>query len=411
MTHGCSPVCPTRGSDFRTTLKAARALAIAAACALVFAAPPQTWAAVPAVAGGDTHNLALAADGTVYQWGQGQLRPQTVPGLTGVTAIAAGPVHSLALKADGTVWAWGDNGRGQLGDGTQTSRTVPQLVSGALTGIRVVSIAAGRFHTLAVAADGRVWAWGADEGGQLGVADGLDHLEPVQVPGIATALAASAGDLHSAALLQDGTVLTWGDNRSGQCGRGTETPSEPVPGPVPGLGGVVAIDLGGGNSGALRGDGTAWVWGRARYEDIFLNRPLPVQLTQLANVRALSLQNFHSIAVLEDGSTWVWGVNRWGQLGTGRPEDEPLPVRVANPTDANSIGGWRTSLAVTASGGVLAAGANAEGELGDGTTSDRAVFGAVLDPTGLAPLQLGPTAPPASSDGGGGCFLRALSLP
>ena len=41
-------------------------------------------------------------------------------GLNHVTAIAAGDYYSLALGADGTVWAWGDNGYGQLGDGTTT---------------------------------------------------------------------------------------------------------------------------------------------------------------------------------------------------------------------------------------------------------------------------------------------------
>lgn len=38
-------------------------------------------------------------------------------GLSGVVAIAAGSTHSLALTADGRVWAWGYNRDGQLGNG------------------------------------------------------------------------------------------------------------------------------------------------------------------------------------------------------------------------------------------------------------------------------------------------------
>ena len=61
-------------------------------------------------------------------------------------AIATGWGPSLALKADGTVWAWGDNVRGRLGDGTTTSSSKPVQVSN-LDGVQ--AIAAGGAHSLA----------------------------------------------------------------------------------------------------------------------------------------------------------------------------------------------------------------------------------------------------------------------
>jgi len=48
--------------------------------------------------------------------------------------VSADNVHSLALKADGSLWAWGSNAAGQLGDGTKTRRSSPVLVG---TGFRV----------------------------------------------------------------------------------------------------------------------------------------------------------------------------------------------------------------------------------------------------------------------------------
>jgi alpha-tubulin suppressor-like RCC1 family protein len=77
--------------------------------------------------------------------------------LQNVIAVSAGAYHSLALKADGTVWAWGKNYSGQLGDGSNIQRTLPVQVLG-LTGI--AAIAGGRDFSLALKADGTVWAWG-----------------------------------------------------------------------------------------------------------------------------------------------------------------------------------------------------------------------------------------------------------
>src|SRR5262249_3234272 len=56
--------------------------------------------------------------------------PLSVSNLANVVAVTGGEYHSLALKADGTVFAWGGNDYGQLGNGTFTDRTVPVPVSG-----------------------------------------------------------------------------------------------------------------------------------------------------------------------------------------------------------------------------------------------------------------------------------------
>jgi len=53
--------------------------------------------------------------------------------------------HSLAVKADGTVWAWGYNAYGQLGDGTTTQRNTPVQVSGLTN---VVAVEAGTITRL-----------------------------------------------------------------------------------------------------------------------------------------------------------------------------------------------------------------------------------------------------------------------
>jgi len=196
--------------------------------------------------------------------------------------LAAGGTHSLALRADGTVWAWGWNDQGQLGDGTDTDRHTPVRVRGLTD---VVAVAAGRAHSLALRADGTVWAWGSNEDGELGDGTDTDRHTPVKVPGLSDVVAVAARDWHSLALRADGTVWAWGNNRFGQLGDGTDTDRH-TPVKVPGLTDVVAVAAGEYHSLALRADGTVWAWGRNGYGQLgdgtttHRHTPVKVQLPQ-----------------------------------------------------------------------------------------------------------------------------------
>ena len=100
-----------------------------------------------------------------------------------VTAIAAAQGHTVALTSDGKVFAWGRNDMGQLGDDTTANSTTPVAVnmSGALLGKTVTAIAAGGFHTVALTSDGKVFAWGYNNAGQLGDGTTTQRTTPVAV--------------------------------------------------------------------------------------------------------------------------------------------------------------------------------------------------------------------------------------
>ena len=197
---------------------------------------------VIAVAGGGGHTVILKDDGTVWGWGKndyGQLGngnthssatpahsavPVQVkdPGgfgyLNGIKAIAAGENHTVALATDDTVWAWGANNHGQLGIGNTENKTTPVRVH-LPPGVQIKAIAAGYNHTVALATGGAVYAWGSNSYGQLGTGGTMDMATPQTVAGLTNVSSVAAGGNHTAAVAA-GAVKAWGANGYGQLGCG-----------------------------------------------------------------------------------------------------------------------------------------------------------------------------------------------
>lgn len=197
---------------------------------------------ITSVKGGNMYSIALKNDGTVWTWGSGSYgkhgngqysnrdRAAQVSSLTNIVAIESGPQtqHVLALDGTGRVWAWGLNTEKQVGHATASSRTSPYLIPAFATGTPVTAIAAGSSHSLALKADGTVWAWGTllANGAQVTTAT------PVQITRLGSVTAIAAGYESSFAIVSGETPQTyaWGKNWGGTLGvsgglLGTATPT------------------------------------------------------------------------------------------------------------------------------------------------------------------------------------------
>lgn len=136
-----------------------------------------------------------------------------------VPAIAAGDFHTIALKSDGTLWSWGYNWKGQLGDGTTTERHAPAQIG---TATNWSAVAAGYLYTIALKSDGTLWTWGYNSKGQLGDDTITERHASVKIGANTSWTTVAARDSHTFALKSDGTLWAWGYNSDGQLGDGTE---------------------------------------------------------------------------------------------------------------------------------------------------------------------------------------------
>jgi len=266
-----------------------------------------------------------------------------------ITQVADGYGHSIALASDGTVYTWGYNDYGQLGNGiTGTDSNVPVAVntSGVLSGKTITQVASGSYHSIALASDGKVYTWGYNNHGQLGTGNTTTSNVPVAVDASVvlsgkTITQAAAGQYHSIALASDGKVYTWGYNSNGQLGNGNNTTSN-VPVAVITSGVLIGktitkVAAGASHSIALASDGTVYTWGYNGYgqlgngDNTRRNVPVAVSTSVVLSgktITQVAAGGHHSIALASDEKVYPWGYNSKGQLGNGNNTNSNVPVAV-----------------------------------------------------------------------------------
>jgi alpha-tubulin suppressor-like RCC1 family protein len=287
---------------------------------------------------------------------------------TSWSKVSVGPSHVLAIKSNNTLWAWGANDVGQLGDGTSISRSSPVQIGTSPT-YAWYDIATGVNFSAALRDDRLLYVWGLNTSGQLGqITDLANRSSPVQI-GAGSWKAVSAGGTHVVAIDSANKLWTWGLNTSGQLGiQDYNSRSSPV---QVGSSSWTTISAGNTHTTAITSNSGLFTWGSNGAGQLGYNVvPLRYSWSQIAGTAGTT------IAIRTDGLLFAWGNNQFGLLGDGTTINKSSPVQIGTSTwSFVSIGAVNnastTVFAIRSDKTLWAWGLNAVGQLGLGDAINR----------------------------------------
>jgi alpha-tubulin suppressor-like RCC1 family protein len=327
----------------------------------------------------DFHSLALKSDGTLYGFGEnefGQLgdgtreprnKPVQVKGIANVIDFDTSISHSAAVTSDGSVWVWGLNDYGQLSSENNSDILTPVKVSGLQD---IAKVRTGNRFNIALDNSGLVWVWGYNSKGQLEDEEDTGALKPQLISQLSSLAIKDieAGDFHSLVLSEEGKVYAWGSNEYGQLGNGT-TNSKYFPSEIGDLGSIKFINAKGNTSSCVSDDGTVYIFGETNYlygEAILI--PEPVQ--DVDDTFIIEAANKNIVQLDLEGHVNAYGNNDYGQLGNGSYSSTSYfsSVYVAGRARKISISPYNIFI-IGEDGGIYGAGRNDVGQLGTGAAA------------------------------------------
>ena len=293
-------------------------------------------------------------------------------------SISAGGDKTMAIGNNGKIWGWGDNGSGALGLGSVSGNQLNPIQSAALGTFTQVA-SGGNSFTIALKSDGTLWATGLNLYGFLGIGNYTNQSSFVQIGVANNWKTISAGGAHVLALKTDGTLWAWGLNGDGQLGNGSTVTSN-IPVQIGSDTNWKSVAAGGYYfSMAIKTDGSLWVWGNDSYNQMgngTVTQPytVPTQLGVATDWDKIAAGQYHALAIKNNGTLWGWGDNSAGGIGIGNTTPVSNPIQIGIDANWQKISASSfASYAIKNNGTLWAWGYNSNGQLGDGTTVQKTI--------------------------------------
>ncbi|XP_069922637.1 X-linked retinitis pigmentosa GTPase regulator isoform X3 [Oryctolagus cuniculus] len=293
------------------------------------------------------------------------------------TYLSCGDEHTAVVTGNNKLYMFGSNNWGQLGLGSKTTINKPTCVK-ALKPEKVKYVACGRNHTLVSTEEGNVYATGGNNDGQLGLGDteGRNTFYPISFFTSQHKIKQlSAGSNTSAALTENGELFMWGDNSEGQIGLKNVT-NVCVPHQVT-IGKPISwISCGYYHSAFVTMDGELYTFGECENgklglpEELLINHKTPQLVTRIPEkVIQVACGGGHTV-VLTETIVYTFGLGQFGQLGLGTfifETSEPKAIEYIKDHKISSIScGENHTALITELGRMYTFGDGRYGKLGLG---------------------------------------------
>ena len=288
----------------------------------------------------------------------------------------------------GPLWSWGGNSNGSLqaasiGNGGYGNYSSP--IQNYLGNTNWQQVSSNFFCVAEIRYDGTLWLCGKSFHGQLGndkqyAPDYASEFRfPVEtISGGTDWKQVSVGGYTTGAIKTDGTLWLWGEGAGGQLGDNTVLKKSSPVQTITGGNNWKYVSIAGYNGTAIKTDGTLWLWGSNHIgqlgDNTTVNKSSPIQVMTGGNWSIISNSSYNNAVagIKTDGTLWVWGYNASGQLGDNTTIDKSSPVQIITGGTWRSVDSMASNMAGIKSDGTLWTwGFNDSGQLGDNTTITR----------------------------------------
>lgn len=299
-------------------------------------------------------------------------------------AIRCGANFTILCKFNGKLFSMGDNSKAQLGLGdNSTNIKRPQLIKG-IEGF-VDSIFCGADHTFVITYEKKFYCFGKNEKGQLGIGTNVNQNQPFECNfDLGEIQTMSCGGDHTLLLTKANKLYSFGENSDGQLGIANTGPqNKPV---FMREGGIKMICCGKNFSLILEKKGDLLIFGKHDRKDLgnlenYFDDTVPKKLYFDPTIRMISCGSDHFLLLNTSGKVSVFGQNSCGQLGTSNTSPlNKVTELMLDPKIVSIRCGAQHSMILKDNAEILVFGNNSNGQLGTGNSSN------LCSPTKIGPF-------------------------